>query len=71
MTIEKLIAAGASLDEKDANGDSPLSWASWHLRPASVLRLLAYGEHEIHPDNASTYDHGSGWMMPRGKPLHA
>lgn len=70
-TIERLIEAGASIDTKDANGDSPLSWASWHLRPASVLRLLAYGEHEIHPDNASTYDHGSGWMMPRGKPLHA
>lgn len=71
MTIEKLINAGASLEARDSNGDSPLSWASWHLRPASVLRLLAYGDHEIHPDNVSTYDHGSGWMMPRGKPLHA
>ena len=70
-TIEKLIEAGASVEARDSNGDSPLSWASWHLRPASVLRLLAYGEHEIHPGNVSTYDHGSGWMMPRGKPLHA
>ena len=71
LTIQKLIDAGASLEALDNNGDSPLSWASWHLRPASVLRMLTYGEHEIHPDNESTYDHGSGWMMPRGKPLHA
>lgn len=71
VSIERLVQAGAALDAKDANGDTPLSWASWHLRPASVLRLVAYGKHKIHPDNDSTYDHGSGWMMPRGKPLHA
>lgn len=24
---------GAVVDARDANGDIPLSWASWHLRP--------------------------------------
>lgn len=43
------------------NGDSPLTWASWHLRPASILRKLCFGGFSIHPDNASTYDHGMGW----------
>lgn len=49
-TIELLLAAGANREVKDANGDSALSWASWHLRPDSVLRLLCYGEHQIRAD---------------------
>jgi ankyrin repeat protein len=49
-TIERLLEAGAKLDAKDTNGDSPLSWASWHLRPDSVLRKLCYGAFSIHPD---------------------
>ena len=32
------------------NGDSPLGWASWYLRPDSVLRLLLYGDFWIHPN---------------------
>jgi ankyrin repeat protein len=36
-TIQLLLEAGAKVDVKDANGDSPLSWASWHLRPDSIL----------------------------------
>jgi len=28
---------------KTANGDSPLTWGSWHLRPDSLLRKLYYG----------------------------
>lgn len=59
--VRMLIAAGARLDVRDANGDTPLSWASWHLRPPAVLRLLCYGDHRIHPDNDATYDHGAGW----------
>jgi ankyrin repeat protein len=68
-TIERLLEAGAEKDARDAHGDSPLSWASWHLRPPSVLRLLCFGEHHIHPDNDSTYDHGRGWEQSRGRPL--
>lgn len=48
-TIEMLLGAGAEIDAKDMNGDSPLTWASWHLRPDSVLKRLCYGEFEIHP----------------------
>lgn len=59
--VRMLIEAGARLEARDAHGDTPLSWASWHLRPPAVLRLLRYGEHRIHPDNRATYDHGAGW----------
>ncbi|HYI97660.1 MAG TPA: ankyrin repeat domain-containing protein [Bryobacteraceae bacterium] len=48
--IRSLLAAGARLDALDANGDSPLSWASWYLRPGAVLGLLCYGAFRIHPD---------------------
>jgi ankyrin repeat protein len=36
---------GAIVDARDANGETPLSWASWHLRPRPILRLLTYGNH--------------------------
>ncbi|CAN5665895.1 hypothetical protein BH20VER1_BH20VER1_04410 [soil metagenome] len=49
--IQLLLDAGARLDAKDAHGDSPLSWASWHLRPASILRKLVFGSFRIHPDH--------------------
>jgi len=59
--IQLLLDAGAARDAKDMHGDSPLTWASWHLRPASILRKLCYGSFAIHPDHLSTYDHGVGW----------
>lgn len=49
-TIRRLLDAGAAVDAKDAHGDSPLSWASWHLRPVPILRLLCYGGFSIRPD---------------------
>jgi palmitoyltransferase len=45
------------------NGDSPLTWASWHLRPASILRKLLFGDFRIHPNNAPME------ANLRGKPL--
>lgn len=48
-TIRLLLEAGASRDARDAQGDTPLSWASWHRRPVDVLRLLCHGPHAIHP----------------------
>lgn len=45
--IQVLIAAGARLDFRDANGDSPLGWASWHLRPRSILRLLCFPPYQV------------------------
>lgn len=52
-TIALLLQHGAKLDALDAFGDSPLSWASWHLRPDSILRLLCYGSFKIRPDRQS------------------
>ena len=46
-TIALLLAKGARVDARDMHGDTPLTWASWHLRPRSVLRLLAYGSHRV------------------------
>jgi palmitoyltransferase len=48
-TIQLLLDAGAKIDAKDMNGDSPLSWASWHLRPDSILRKLLYDGFSIRP----------------------
>jgi ankyrin repeat protein len=59
--IQLLLDAGARRDAKDMSGDSPLSWASWHLRPDSILKKLCYDGFTIHPDRASSFDHGTGW----------
>jgi ankyrin repeat protein len=44
LTIQMLLDAGARVDAKDMYGDSALGWASWYLRPRSILRKLCYGE---------------------------
>jgi ankyrin repeat protein len=49
--IQLLLDAGAALDAKDMNGDSPLTWASWHLRPTPILRKLCYGDFHIQPEH--------------------
>jgi cytohesin len=47
--IKILLDAGAAPSMKDANGDTPISWGSWHLRDADILRLLIYaGVPNIH-----------------------
>lgn len=51
--IERLIAADAVLDQRDANGDSPLGWASWALRDTAVLCLLLFPPHRINPARTS------------------
>lgn len=52
-TIDLLIAAGADREARDAAGDTPLSWASWHRRPAEILRMLCYGDFAIDPRQRS------------------
>ncbi len=47
--IQWLLDAGAALDVRDANGDSPLTWASWHLRPRAILRMLCHGGYRVSP----------------------
>jgi uncharacterized protein len=48
--IQLLLDAGATIDAKDMNGDSPLTWASWYLRPDSILRKLCYNGFAIRPE---------------------
>lgn len=61
--IEMLLDHGADREARDAHGDSPMSWASRHLRPGEVLALLAFGEHRIGKGARTriTSDHGAGW----------
>jgi len=51
--IERLIAAGATLDQRDAQGDSPLGWASWALRDTAILCLLQFPPHRVNPKRTS------------------
>ncbi len=62
-TIAYLIGNGADKAAKDANGNSPLNWASEHLRPGTILSLLSYGEYRIGDAHKTknTSDHGQGW----------
>ena len=43
--IEMLLEAGGDRSIRDANGDSPLSWALLHRREKPVLKLLRFGEY--------------------------
>jgi ankyrin repeat protein len=62
-TIEFLLAHGADRAARDARGDSPLTWASEHLRPGAILGLLAFAPHAIgeHARRVIVSDHGAGW----------
>lgn len=63
QTIRFLIENGANKETLDVNGDTPLSWASEHLRPGGILSLLAYGNHRIGESHIArnTSDHGQNW----------
>lgn len=68
-SIQLLLDAGAVIDAKDMNGDSPLTWASWYLRPTAILRKLCYGEFRINPERTSMehYLLGQPHVLPRGQ----
>lgn len=61
--IKYLLDHGADKQAKDAHGNSPLSWASEHLRPGSILHLLQYGAHRVSEKHKTKNisDHGDGW----------
>lgn len=61
--IQMLLDAGATPDARDMNGDSPLTWASWHRRPAFILEKLCFGNNRIHPVavQRSRDEYGMGW----------
>jgi ankyrin repeat protein len=58
--IQMLLDAGASREARDMHGDSPLGWASWYLRPASILRKLCFGNFRIRPEYAGMETHLRG-----------
>jgi ankyrin repeat protein len=64
-TVQLLLDAGARIDAKDMNGDSPLGWASWYARPDSVLRKLCYGNFSIRAGRQSMEAYLLG--KPHGK----
>lgn len=61
--ISFLLENGADKGAKDVNGNSPLSWASEHLRPGTILSLLSYGDFNLSEKHKTqnTSDHGQGW----------
>lgn len=65
-TIRLLLDAGARLDVRDANGDSPLTWASWATRPTPILRLLCHGRFSVHPQRTSLQQSVLGTPDARG-----
>jgi len=59
-TIQLLLDSGARVDARDMNGDTPLGWASWYLRPDSILRKLLYGQFSINPERRSMAEYLRG-----------
>ncbi len=48
--IQLLLDAGADPTIRDANKDTPLSWASWYLRDKSIIDQLSYPGSGVGPD---------------------
>ncbi len=59
-TIELLLAAGADRAMRDVNGDSPLGWASWHLRDKAIIDLLDFDHGYDTPRNLPTWRASGG-----------
>lgn len=48
--IQLLLDAGADPTIRDANQDTPLSWASWHRRDKTIIDQLGYEGSGVGPD---------------------
>jgi len=59
--IQYLLDNGADKQSRDANGVSPIGWASEHLRPGSILHLLSFEGQYVGENSMITSDHGFGW----------
>jgi uncharacterized protein len=68
--VRLLLDAGAQVDAKDMNGETPLSWASWRLRPASILSLLCYGRFRIHPEAVKRSVSDPGFLSASGMEIN-
>jgi len=62
-TVRYLIGKGADVEARDGNGDSPLTWASEHLRPGEILSLLQFGDFRVSEKARQMMisDHGDRW----------
>jgi hypothetical protein len=78
-TIRLLLDAGARINAQDADGNSPLGWASCYLRPDTILRILCYGDFHIRPNRRSmrrtcrasrTLERVAGHIVPRENDSH-
>ncbi len=61
--VKYLLDHGADPTARDATGDSPLTWASEHLRPGEILHLLSFPPYTIGENSRKSIiaDHGNGW----------
>ena len=61
--IHYLLDHGANKQSRDTHGNSPISWASEHLRPGSILHLLSFEGQSVGENSKTmiTSDHGCGW----------
>src|SRR5687768_6737859 len=61
--IQFLLDNGADKQARDVHGNSPISWASEHLRPGSILHLLSFEGQYVGENSRTmiTSDHGCGW----------
>jgi ankyrin repeat protein len=64
--IALLLEAGANREARDANGDSPLGWASWALRDAGILHLLCHGPYRVAPERRTMEANLIGGPLRRG-----
>jgi ankyrin repeat protein len=58
--VQMLLDAGANREARDVNGDTPLSWGSWHRRPDALLRMLCYGPYSIRAERKSMEEYLRG-----------
>ena len=65
--IQLLLDAGADPTIRDANSDTPLSWASWHRRDKSVIDQLYYRGSGVGPDYIPNFEHGRAQTSSRYK----
>jgi len=61
--IDLLLSHGADVMATDHGGDTPLGWASWHLRPGAILSKLMHSGETLHPLHVQRMksDHGFGY----------